>query len=544
MILVTSILALLVVGSVGILGLSLIPRLRVYITPVVSILLGIIFGLVLILRWVGTVDYVISVWRPTAMFRSILVLRVSDVSYPLSFSLILVSLSAVLVGLRDGVKGRAGQTIVFLLGLAWMLVSFWSANPLTLIVGWACFDIGNVVNMILANQVRKQVLHRWIFGTIATLLLWCGAILPGIGVQTSFWTLITPSQAQLVLWGLAGIFRVYAFPFHFSGIQARFEVKSNGVLALLSPIVGWGFWLHLLVTNDGFLPGSSWILILAVLTVAVGGLLAWAARSPEQSLGWLGIGFSGSILLAAAVAGVDALPISVVGSVVWVIGMAILFLGGGLEGQEKLWKRLVWASPVLVASLNLLGAPFTLGFYTQSIVFEGIVQERSVFLGIAFLVGYVFLIAALVRYVLQRPAVPKIERLWVRISYVVGIGALTLVLLGAMFFPSLLIPRGMLIPLGRLFSAPGVIGWVLFPISLVFGALLAWQDKHLRSKIALGLDMLYDFLRFEWLYNVLVGALGRGITLLREADEVIGGAGALLWSLLLLLLILLVWGLQ
>jgi hypothetical protein len=53
---------------------------------------------------------------------------------------------------------------------------------------------------------------------------------------------------------------------------------------------------------------------------------------------------------------------------------------------------------------------------------------------------------------------------------------------------------------------------------------------------------VHDLLRLEWLSEVVVGALDRGLGVLRAADEVIGGAGALLWSLLLFLLILLMWG--
>jgi len=40
----------------------------------------------------------------------------------------------------------------------------------------------------------------------------------------------------------------------------------------------------------------------------------------------------------------------------------------------------------------------------------------------------------------------------------------------------------------------------------------------------------------------VAGALDRGLSMLRAAGEVVGGAGALLWSWLLFFLLLLVWG--
>jgi hypothetical protein len=51
---------------------------------------------------------------------------------------------------------------------------------------------------------------------------------------------------------------------------------------------------------------------------------------------------------------------------------------------------------------------------------------------------------------------------------------------------------------------------------------------------------VHGVLCLEWFYDALVGALDRGLNVLRLADEVVEGAGTLLWSLLLFLLILLV----
>jgi hypothetical protein len=98
--------------------------------------------------------------------------------------------------------------------------------------------------------------------------------------------------------------------------------------------------------------------------------------------------------------------------------------------------------------------------------------------------------------------------------------------------------------MGELFSAPGLAGWLVWVISLSVGGVLAWQDENVRQRIALLLDALHDLLRLEWLYDTLVGALERGLSALRAVDEVVGGAGALLWSLLIFLLLLLIWSSQ
>jgi hypothetical protein len=89
---------------------------------------------------------------------------------------------------------------------------------------------------------------------------------------------------------------------------------------------------------------------------------------------------------------------------------------------------------------------------------------------------------------------------------------------------------------------PDLMGWVLWVVSLAGGGVLAWQEEALRPKIGLLLSAIHDLLSLEWLYSAVVGALDRGFSVLRAADQVVGGGGALLWSWLLFLLLLLVWG--
>lgn len=82
----------------------------------------------------------------------------------------------------------------------------------------------------------------------------------------------------------------------------------------------------------------------------------------------------------------------------------------------------------------------------------------------------------------------------------------------------------------------------MWALSLIGGGVLAWQENALRPKVELWLGTMHDLLRLEWLYDTVIGALNRGLDVIRAADEVVGGAGALLWSLLLFLLLVLMWG--
>ncbi len=144
-----------------------------------------------------------------------------------------------------------------------------------------------------------------------------------------------------------------------------------------------------------------------------------------------------------------------------------------------------------------------------------------------------------------------VKRALDRSSWAVGLGLPTLLLIATGLFPAWLegghpsaMLDGQFPSLISLLALPGLLGWGLWIISLGLGGLLAWQDENLRPRLRLVFDALNDFLRLEWLYEAVIGALGRGLSLLRWADEVVGGAGALLWTWLLFLLVLLVRGIE
>ena len=49
------------------------------------------------------------------------------------------------------------------------------------------------------------------------------------------------------------------------------------------------------------------------------------------------------------------------------------------------------------------------------------------------------------------------------------------------------------------------------------------------------------FFNQDWAWTLLAGAFEQGLTVLRTVDDVLGGRGALLWSFIMLLLVILVW---
>jgi formate hydrogenlyase subunit 3/multisubunit Na+/H+ antiporter MnhD subunit len=240
--------------------------------------------------------------------------------------------------------------------------------------------------------------------------------------------------------------------------------------------------------------------------------------------------------MAVALMGHQATTIIPVGFVMWMLGMVTLFATDGFQ-EDAPW----WSIPAAIGALILLGLPPGLGFVSQSILLSGIVNADRLWWGAAFFFGTLFLVASLVRWLLT-PAISSLpDQHWRSALYGVGLSIPVLLLLISGVYVPLLVSGIPPLALGSRFSSPGLVGWLLWLASLSIGGVLAWQGENVRYRIGFLLDAVYDFLRLEWLYDALIGAMDRGLGAIRAADEVVGGAGALLWSLLLFLVIIMIW---
>ncbi len=542
------VLTLPLLGAVGILGVSLISRLRPYTRYVALAAVGFTTILVLASRWLAPVVVVPSLWSPLSLFGDMLILRNDVIMQPLAFALVLAACGAALVALgrTEDLSPRIAALMLVLLSAG--LLSLWAANLLTMIVAWAVYDLLQVAGCVAAGGSARSAIRGLVFGSVATLLLWGGTMLAYDEPGSALWTLVDPSGIQLTLWMAAGVLRLWVYPFHLATPDDLNTTPSLAVLLLLGPITGWGLWLRLASVNGGAIPGCAWVPILATAALAVGGFLAWSCKAPRSMLPWIGTGVTGAVLLAAVMAGESATAVISAGSVAWMLGVTLLFLSDGLQ-EKEVW----WTLPPLVGALALVGAPLTLGFVTESTLLGGFAREGRLEWGVAFFVGKIFLIPALVRWLLTpppprsgegEPPFPRREGGWGvgSIARGIGLGLPALLLLVAGFYPPLLVGVSRPPALGTLFTMPGLVGWLLWVVSLAGGGVLAWQERNLRPKIELWLSAAHDLLRLDWLYDVVLRALDRGLTLLRAADEVVSGAGALLWSWLLFLVILLAWG--
>jgi len=527
-------------GAGGILGLSLVPRLRPYTRYVTPTAVGVTTVLILMVGSTAPMIVVPSLWQPSLLFGSALALRIDVAAQPLVLALALATWSAALVEISRTETARPQLASALLALLSAAFVALWSANVLTMAISWAAYDLLQAAGTIAAGGSTRMAIRSAVSGSLATLLLWTGAVLSGGGADSELWSLMTPSGASLTLWAAAGMLRVGAYPFHLFVPADLADTSPLGIPLALDPIVGWGMWLRIITANEGLMPGDAWVSLVAAGTLALGGLLAWSCETPRRLLPWVGMGANGAVLLVAGLAGENATTMIVAGSVSWALGVAVFFLGDGWQ-QESPW----WNVPTLVGLLTLLGMPLTLGFVPATTLLGELTQVgRTAWRGVAFwgsVVGYLLLIPSLVRRFLILPSAPLPERRGMIVARGLGLGLPALLIIAAGLYPPLLIGSDTVLSLGSLFAMPRLVGWSLWMVVLMCGGLLAWQEKVIRARIGLLLSAIHDVLRLEWLYRAVIGAFDRGLSVLRVADEVVGGAGALLWSLLLFLLLLMVW---
>ncbi len=568
-------LALLLLGAVGTFGLSSTTRLRQSARYFILTVTGLIVILVLLLRWARPLVAILSLWQPASLFDTILVLNADALSQPLALAAILVMFCAALIELNSPATFRPRLASAMLVLLAAGLATLWSANLVTLLISLTVYDLVYVAAYFTADGSTRVATRGLIIGMLATLCLLAGAMLSHGRAATGLWrTVVLENKTSLALWVLAASLRLFLYPFHLAAPEDFALISPLTAPLVLRPLPGWVLWLRIVTINHGLIPTLPWLQNLMLASLVLGTLLAWTSTSTFRILVWSSIGVAGAVLLSGTVTGQDATAVIAAGNVTWVLGSGALFLS-----QFGAKQHLKWKIPLLVCGWALLGMPGTLGFISSTRLYSGIANAGRILtkftlgglLWVAFLtpslIRYIFLVPEVTRGRLMPPTDGHTESLpglprplslqglaqWLltatqlqsgALRQVAGTGLPALLLIVAGLFPSIFFDEGAIAvssPI-TLFKLPRAAGWSLWMTGLVAGGLLSWKDGVLRSKGEAVLNTIYSLLRLEWLYEALAGALDRGLSLFRTADELIGGAGALLWACLLFLLYILTRG--
>jgi len=493
---------------------------------------------------------------PSLLAESAVELRWNSNLWPLGLGLSVGSGCLLLAaGARWERSDRLVPVVLGLLGAG--LASLWSGNPLTTIVCWALYDLLLALGWMAVGGDRREALRALIAGLCAGLLLWVGVVTTGGGIGSVAWALLPPGGPKMMLWLVAGLVRIGAYPLH---VWVPREIESsspaNAVL-LLSPLLGWGLWIRLASVGDGNLPVAAWMIAPALLTLLGGSILAWTENRAEMSRRWIAMAGNGVVLLAAVLAHLrgtevgapaPALPSGMTfGALGWTLSTTLLFLAGGIDLRKGVDQGyLPWAVPSLLLVLSLLGVPLTAGFVgTSSAVAEAAGTGANVLL-VGVFMAYVLLSASVVRWLLGADRIDAGEGgVFGRVAYGTGLGGMTVALILCGLLPVRLFSgrwfsTGLTLP--ALLSGPSLGGWVMWVGAVLLGGAVGWLDPRFRPRLSLWLDAIHDVVQLEWAYALVGGAMEQGLGLVRVVDAVLGGRAAMLWSLVFLLVIVLAVG--
>ena len=487
---------------------------------------------------------------PLILAQSAVRFQAHPMIWPLAVVLGLASCSFLLAELGS----EPGSPLLFsplsLLLLALALGGLWSANPMTMIVVWALYDLVFLLGQSVARGERGVGARSLAVNVAATVLLWIGVLVAADGTGIVQWSLIPPGGAKMTVWVAAGILRIGVYPLHFATpSRGEWSAPLTGIL-FLSPVLGWGLLSRVALINGGALPGQGWLTILAAATLVGGATLAWTATSSRDARPWIGMAVAGALLLASNLMSVAAqsqgpgagsvtsLWILTWGATTWILVVTVLLLGGGLALPPFRWSwEIFHMVPALVTGLWIISLPLTLGISGSLRV----VTSGHWGLTAALFVGHVFLVTGVVRWLSSAgwSEARDVSRLG-QVSGGVALVVPGLALIVAGLLPNLLLPNGSGISPTVMLGEPGLIGWALWIGGVGVGAVLGRYDRHVRRALSPAIDTAHELIGLDWAYRLSAGAFDQGLAVIRTIDDILAGRGALLWSFVLFLSVILV----
>jgi multicomponent Na+:H+ antiporter subunit A len=497
-----------------------------------------IAGLALLLLWrlgpLLPVVWVASMWRPLVLFGAPIAFAAAAGSWFLALVLVACTFLCLVASCTSSDQPGAVNLALILAGTASAIAALFATSFVALVVAWALTDLLLAAVMVRYGQkgARRAGLAL-ASGLLATCALWAAPTLAQSEGISGFLTLAQFSGTSAVLLQIAVILRLGLVPFHlWRPIDLAADPARLLPMIVIPTLLGFDLLTYLPALTAGL---PSFLFALAALTVVAGGFVAWSETEDRSSLAGVMVAETGLAVLAVANAGQQAVAVAVAAAVAWALGITVFALTPGWS------KRYFWrAIPSLLALLSLLGVPPTLGFVVRFTAYSGL--EADLFALVVALVGETFVVAALIRLWLwgEPRAWPK-DRLYELIYLLIfSVAAVTLILIG--LSPEVFAGRGQdtaLLGLGDFVRQGGIAGWAGWALPLVAGITLLLLGEGFHQRLEGGWQGLGALMRLEWLYGLLFVALRRAVGLIRGVAHIVEGEGALLWTAVILLIILL-----
>lgn len=506
-------------------------------------------------------------------------------TWMLALVLLVGGLALSLAGWNQPNYGQAERLMA--LGSALLLIL--GADPVLTVVAWALADVSMLYVVGYRQDVNEQLNRTGFLSLLGAALFAIGLMLEATAGQTMFKT----AAAVILPWAFAMRLLPLPLPNWQSALGApSAHPVSSRVLTFLLPsmmALAIGQKFGTLVLFGGSQP--AWFALWAALVMLVGGLRAWAAKTPAQLIDhtvWYGMAI---ILLTFALrldpavrlaAGVNVILSTLIFQLTWSHCQYL-----NLADSRTWWHVL----PVVLALGAQVGLPLTLGLPARIAVYTTLFDSYRLVL-LPVIVAEALYAGALLRILLDlepvertpgeqptpeaehrtvalkfeiseswlrrlathprlaRPIdglleqiagrwLPILQNLFGRIDPAYAGGVLLAVLLLVLgLFPNLLSQTGYLGGPARWIRIPQLAEWAALLLPVI-GGIVAYRRQEVILALVQGWwPLVEQVLGLEWLYRGVQKVLEQLRNVLWGATLVVQGAGYMAWVVLVCLIIL------
>ncbi len=286
--------------------------------------------------------------------------------------------------LRDTQRESEAYVLLLLAGLGTLLLAG-AADLLVLVIGFllASIPLYALIGLTRTPAAAEATLKTYLLGALFGLGLLLGVtVLYGAGGATTYLDLaqaVPGAPDAVVIVGVVAVlgallFKAGAVPAHFWVPDAA-QGASTWAAAYATTVPKIGGLLAIYRFFDEVDPDVNWRLLLAVLAVAtmtIGNLAAFAQNDPRRLLGWSTVSQAGYMLLPVCVAGASDLALPSL--LLYLAGYAVTNIAAfaviaavperqSLADYHGLIRRRPWLAGALAVSLlSLAGTPPTAVF--------------------------------------------------------------------------------------------------------------------------------------------------------------------------------------
>ncbi len=500
------------IGTLTLLAVEMSHRLRSFRKSLTVFWLTLLSLIWLLLPQTGR--WLFSAWAPTTVLGGQMILDMTPVAWGLGLAVALSFCGAAWVELGSSRSPLplSGLLLLLTLFVTWLALA--SGSLLTMLAAWAIFDLLWGVTGLLSGGDGERVTFGLVLHGIASLILWATALLLGRSGHSTLWWLMWMTPATLSLLMAAALMRIGVYPFHIIFHRRITALRPLVLASSIGSLLGLSL-LYRVMQSPGFAALPGWVMALGAISLLWGGLMAWMAEGP-RAMFWATYALLGGVVAGATAIRPGASVLTSLG--VWIAGWVLLSVSRGRDT-----RAIGWSWPGWLVLLFLLGAPPSpLGWFYHSALVAATWPWR-----IVLVLGWALASATLLQ-AMRRPAVGAVSppRPWLGVSLLVG----------------LLFPLGGLLGSLNVFKPSFTVSWLglsLWGVSMLLAAILVWLRPLSRHWLHQA-EALFDIVDLQWLYRALWRGFEHLLGFVRVISDVVEGSGALLWSLLILLLILLV----